>query len=94
MVICIRPPSPAIRGRSGTFTNHHGLLKENATGLLMTFSPRSGDPDVLHSRGLGQFRDPRRREFWFDGLGLGGNTTNFGCCVPRELDAVMKSAAF
>jgi hypothetical protein len=36
--------------RSGTFTNHHGLLKENATGLLMTFSPRSGDPDVLHSR--------------------------------------------
>lgn len=31
--------------------------------------------------------DPRRREFWFDGLGLGGNTTDFGCCVPRELDA-------
>ena len=39
-------------------------------------------------------RDPRRREFWFDGLGLGGNTTDFGYCVPRELDAVMKSAAF
>jgi hypothetical protein len=59
-----------------------GIASEITTspGLLMTFVPRPGSPNVLHSQACirsDRKRDPQCRESWRDGLCLGGNTTDF-----------------